>query len=333
MSTPQANLEMQQQVTPQSFADQPLTPPLPDKKPFTVAPSVLALWRQLQAHKDVGEDPWIEFQLAEGEYDQIQSELQQDDELSGFVADKIRYNYDGEKRRLVVRMPTRAHEIVIRQVEGDILKQLEKLRAGQDRKARFAQKVDSHDDAVYPGIVIEVAYSQRKDALDQLAKVYLLDSDTNIQVVVGIITPYRKDPPNATLSIWRPDISQTPNGPVIHVVKVEEAFRDDNRNPVGNGLRLRLRDFAYDELADKDMGNEDEGIDISGTKLCQYLNAAESAAKRPRQRKYLPSNATKRGRSPIPPEELRPSDEAKQAEKEERAEALADRDGDYEDEE
>ena len=34
-----------------------------------------------------------------------------------------------------------------------------------------------HDDAQYPGVIIEVAYSQKRKRLGRLAKEYVLDSD------------------------------------------------------------------------------------------------------------------------------------------------------------
>ena len=61
-----------------------------------------------------------------------------------------------------------------------------------------------HDDAQYPGIIVEVAYSQKKKILDRLAEDYLLDSDASVQVVVGLdIECGRKKTKKATFSVWR----------------------------------------------------------------------------------------------------------------------------------
>ena len=51
----------------------------------------LTLFRDIQAGRDTNQDTWIEFQLADGEYDQIESTLQQDGVLSEFVEKKIRW--------------------------------------------------------------------------------------------------------------------------------------------------------------------------------------------------------------------------------------------------
>lgn len=157
-----------------------------------------------------------------------------------------RYDYDGDKYTLVVRMPTEVHERFIDAVEDDIRSQLKAIRSGSDRKARFAQKVRParsseirfavnalsskskyepdasfrHDDAQYPGVIIEVAYSQKKSRLGRLADNYIIDSDANVQAVVCLDIEYgKKESRKATLSIWRPDVFQTPSGPELRAVE------------------------------------------------------------------------------------------------------------------
>jgi hypothetical protein len=111
-------------------------------------------------------------------------------------------------------MPTGVHEIFIAGVKDAIYTQLKLIHDGLDGAALFAQKmrparsteiyfpVDDappstkskhepdasfwHDDAQYPGVIIEVAYSQKRKRLGRLAEEYLLDSDASVQVVVGL---------------------------------------------------------------------------------------------------------------------------------------------------
>lgn len=91
MSISQVNIMLHQNVTPpSSFINQPLTPPLTDKRPFAGALRVISLFRKIQAGRDTKQGPWIEFQFAQGEYDELESTLQQDDVLWGFVKDMIR---------------------------------------------------------------------------------------------------------------------------------------------------------------------------------------------------------------------------------------------------
>ena len=145
-------------------------------------------------------------------------------------------------------MPTGVHELFIDGVEDAIRSQLKAIRSGSGREARFAQKVRParsteiefpvenappgrkskyepdasfwHDDAQYPGVVIEVAYSQKKKRLGRLAEDYLLDSDANIRIVVGLDIEYtKKGSRKATLSVWRTDLFHTPNGDELRVIQ------------------------------------------------------------------------------------------------------------------
>lgn len=91
MPISQTALIKHQNVTPPPrFIDDLLTPPSTAKKPFAEAHRVIALFKQIHAGTDAERDARTEFQLAEGEYDQIESTLQQDDVLSGYVDEKIR---------------------------------------------------------------------------------------------------------------------------------------------------------------------------------------------------------------------------------------------------
>jgi hypothetical protein len=169
------------------------------------------------------------------------------------IEDFGRYDYDGDKCRLVVRMPTGVHELFIDEVEDAIRSQLKAIRNGSGRKAHFAQKVRParsteihfatsassskskyepdasfwHDDAQYPGVIIEVAYSQKKTRLGRLAENYLLDSDASVRVVVGLDIEYsKKGSRKATLSIWRPRLFDTADGSELRAV--EEAADEVN---------------------------------------------------------------------------------------------------------
>lgn len=65
-----------------------------------------------------------------------------------------------------------------------------------------------YKDAVYPGIVIEVAHSQRKEDLRHLAQEYVLGSRGNIHCVYGIKIAYRSGK-QAWLSAWEPEVNVT----------------------------------------------------------------------------------------------------------------------------
>lgn len=138
-------------------------------------------------------------------------------------------------------MPTRLHELITLGVEDAIRSQLQAIGEGTDEAAPFVEKVRParsteilfqaenptsskrskrqpdasfwHDFAQYPGVVIEVAYSQNKRKLDRLAEDYLFDSNANIRVVIGLDIGYgEKGSRKAVFSTWRPALVSTADG-------------------------------------------------------------------------------------------------------------------------
>ncbi|KAL1591525.1 hypothetical protein SLS60_011917 [Paraconiothyrium brasiliense] len=262
-------------------------------------------------------------------------------------------------------MPTRVHELFLDGVEDAIRSELKAIREESDRIALFAQKVRParsteiqfpvedpitsskkskhepdasfwHMDAEYPGVVIEVAYSQKKRRLYRLAEKYLLDSDANIRVVVGLDIEYgEKGTRKAALSIWRPTVVQAPNGQELQVdpTGADKIFRDDQGNPVqGTELQLRLSDFASKSLVQEELGNLDKTLVITAKQLCICLSAAEAKSRRegaPR-RDALPQGVQKRKREETPPDQITSSDDARyDMEVERAAKRMAHGDPDY----
>ncbi|PVH90618.1 hypothetical protein DM02DRAFT_620927 [Periconia macrospinosa] len=263
-------------------------------------------------------------------------------------------------------MPTGVHELFIDGVEDAIRSQLKTIRSGSSEVARFAQKVRParsteiefpvgdgptsrksksepdasfwHDDAQYPGVIIEVAYSQKKKRLGQLAEDYLLDSDANVRVVVGFDIEYgKKGSRRATLSTWRTHIEHTADGDELRVVQeaADEIFRDEQGIATDHpGLQLHLSDFAYKGLVQEEMGNLNRELSISAQQLCEFLNAAELKVRQKGtlRKDPLPVGVKKRKRSETPLEEVASADEARYADEEERAaKRIAEGDSDYED--
>src|SRR5947209_5200278 len=150
-------------------------------------------------------------------------------------------------------------------VEDAIYTQLKAIRDRPDGAALFAQKVRParsieihfpvddaphstnskhepdasfwHDDAQYPGVIIEVAYSQKRERLGRLAEDYLLDSDASVRVVVGLDIEYgKKRSLKATISVWRTHVTDTDDGDELRVVQeiadeVCPALRKLSRRP------------------------------------------------------------------------------------------------------
>jgi hypothetical protein len=139
-----------------------------------------------------------------------------------------RYDYFPSTSRFILRMPTPIHESVIKSVIEELQHQLRSISLGDGQSAEFSKEVESdgsvtidfeepqfgshdpdgqfrHSEANYPGVVLEVAYSQKAKDLPYLADEYILGSDGDIRAVIGINLEY-KETNKATLSVWEPRI-------------------------------------------------------------------------------------------------------------------------------
>jgi hypothetical protein len=124
-------------------------------------------------------------------------------------------------------MPRRFHEQLALCFVTDLQRKFDLIASGTGPAATFAEKIRptnsatiefiasrdtkhspdasfTHVQAKYPGIVIEVSYSQKRQDLPLLAYDYIIGSMGNIKVVVGIDLEYTGK--KATLSVWRPQI-------------------------------------------------------------------------------------------------------------------------------
>lgn len=68
--------------------------------------------------------------------------------------------------------------------------------------------------AKWPGVIMEVAYSQQAKELPYLADDYILHSEGNVRVVVGVKLGYHKTK-KATISIWRPSYVTNKQGRLV----------------------------------------------------------------------------------------------------------------------
>ena len=67
------------------------------------------------------------------------------------------------------------------------------------------------DGAKWPGVIIELSYGQKRKDLPRLADDYIIGSDGNVKVVVGIDIEYR-GARTATISAWRPKLMVDEDG-------------------------------------------------------------------------------------------------------------------------
>jgi hypothetical protein len=295
-------------------------------------------------------------------------------DCSLFVAKVSSWDYDPESEQLQIRMPSPVHDFFVASVAGEISKQLQTIIDEGGPASKFAaqinngqssrillradnsedgQSVDSniclqrqpdaqfqHCLAAYPGVVVEVSYSQNGN-LRKLAWEYILNSNGNIKVVIGIDVKY--DGKESTVSLWRPAYVRE-EGEDLDILEVDQViksevrghlpyrkdcaricqvFRTQDGHPANKRrcLRLNLSDFGPDEISDEYEGKE---LSISYETLITLLNRAEqihqareSAAGRGIESKRP---FRKRKRSSSPAEQLRSDDEAKRRHQEAQAE-------------
>lgn len=75
-----------------------------------------------------------------------------------------------------------------------------------------------HWDAAYPGVVLEVSYSQDGRDLKKLASDYILRSNGDIKAVIGVDINYGRE---STASLWRPNYVEE-EGEEFDILEVRE---------------------------------------------------------------------------------------------------------------
>ncbi|KAF2174425.1 hypothetical protein K469DRAFT_690362 [Zopfia rhizophila CBS 207.26] len=143
-----------------------------------------------------------------------------------------------------------------------------------------------------PGLVIEVAWSQRKLDLKELANVYIRRSRGLIRTVFGVnlndiyAAMMRQHQQGikatlgkaaATFSVWRAEVDKSngSKGATAIPSVLDEVFRDEDGNPVtGADLQLSLKDFICEEIANSFEDIEDPEIVLSSESLCRHYERA-----------------------------------------------------------
>lgn len=144
------------------------------------------------------------------------------------------WDYDPSASLIRFRMPTPVHEFFAVSVANEICEHLRQIASNKNAAGEFASRIANggssrmilkdggsedtklpvypqrepdaqfqHPDALYPGVVLEISYAQRGSDLKKLARDYIMHSNGNIRVVIGIDINYG-DTEESTLSLWRP---------------------------------------------------------------------------------------------------------------------------------
>ncbi|KAG9246897.1 hypothetical protein BJ878DRAFT_532941 [Calycina marina] len=298
------------QITPpESFTSSPPTPPATEEKSV---PSISRIITEVRRHKDG-------HYLNTGEH-------------------WLRYDYFPLAELYVLRMPSSLHESLGSYITQELLRELCIIAQGRSPSAVFAGNIENsasaeisfedteygshqpdasfqHFKAQYPGVILELSSHE-----------YILGSDADIRVVIGIDVEY-KGSKKASVSIWRPHIEVNDAGErelcVVQTV-TDQLFRDDVGNLVLDSqasLQLRLEDFGTEAFA-VDFPGLTGDIQISAEQLFAFLERAEAKAKRVKNGEGLVRSVKpwvrKRRRDSTPPEQIASDREGRFAEQEQR---------------
>lgn len=194
-----------------------------------------------------------------------------------------------------------------------------------------------HRQAAYPGVVIEVSYTQSGKQVSKIAQDYILYSNGNIKVVLGV--DISREGGEAGLSVWRPQFTWSEEEQIT-VLEAQtcisnQLFRSADGSAVNETacLELKLSDFATDELVPAH--EHPIVLSIPFKRLFDLVAEAEeigrarqnSAARGVSARPVL----RKRRRTSSPEDQLRSEDEARFADLERgTTQRAADEDADFE---
>ncbi|CZR65298.1 uncharacterized protein PAC_15198 [Phialocephala subalpina] len=263
---------------------------------------------ETESHKRLKNKQLVKTTLTGLEYKQLLLRVDRDQSLRGYFNDKFRYDYTHKDNEFVIRMPKEIHEYVGEKIGVRIGSQLERFQEGafskktaelaksikprgsaeikfptrfnEDSDTKSPDKSYKHKECKYPGLVIEIAWSQEQKPLSMLADRYFQKSEGGIQTVIGVNLEYnpkigrpgRKVKP-ATFWIWHMDSSK--EGLIKAGLPKTEEFRDENKKPIdGIVLQLPLTDFVCRKIALLFPDVKDE-IRITSRELCEALADGE----------------------------------------------------------
>ncbi|OCL06478.1 hypothetical protein AOQ84DRAFT_390162 [Glonium stellatum] len=332
----------------------PPSPPTSNEKYRDPVRRILRLFQLRKAGK-LEPKPWTKIWLSPKGYQGLLQQLDKDRGLKNYVENKIRYDFDPRCCYFTIRMPTALHERFIRNICDEINSQLRRRinsavpsvtdvlqsikesgsptisladNAARSPDASFYQKKTA-----YPSVVLEISYSQKRKDLPRIAESYILDSDLNIQVVVGLDIDYKKTK-EATLSVWRARIERDKDGDIGICKTVIDAapFRTAEGEAVKPGeLVLRLNDFALMQtLGDiTEADREIPVVSIPFEVLAQLLAESEEVYEGLESKTGLKNNCPIRKRRRMSSSSLDSSEDDHTAPQSQRAQKADDADQDW----
>ncbi|KAI9768153.1 MAG: hypothetical protein M1839_004180 [Geoglossum umbratile] len=345
--------------TPPKSAEKPSPKPLSSTN-LSLSPPIqraIEIFKSIK-HGNRPDGSWVKLRLEPGDFPRLKEQLEADDDLWGYIQDKIRFDYDPDANEIVFRMNTGTHEIFTARVVEEIISRRQQAQADISRPdiAAIARDINfdahtsielrgvnsdesyghrspdaafRHNDARYPSIVIETSFSQKRKDLPRLADHYIPGSYGNIKMVIGLDIEYRNSK-RATVSVWESDMGLDEDGtPYLRAKKTvdDESFRNDDSSPASSGASLHfpISAFVNQGTAPNPLPS-DAAISIPYATLYTFLEHAERSHQKVKGLGYMiePPPGLKRVWRPSTPEEqLEDDDKARFAASEDEAERKA----------
>lgn len=303
----------------------------------------------------------------------------EDDDTAAWYRHKFRHDWDPEASTYTIRMPTPLHEIFIRSFIAELVHQIRSLAVTSPELAPVVSRIrdggspsiklhhgslvssQEEEDAGtavarcpdgtlwyethgLPSTVLEVSYSQKRKDLPYLADSYIVDSQHDIQTVIGLDIEYlstttepEKRNKLATISVWRPEMLVDDDGEDVGACKtVQDAvpFRSRDGSCSPGAFEIALAALLPVDVATEHPEVNRHVVTISHARLAEMLDQAEEMHHMIKAREGAPAANKKPGkwrkRRRTPPEELSSGAESRFAHVERAAEdKAAKEDGDW----
>ncbi|KAI9766497.1 MAG: hypothetical protein M1840_006454 [Geoglossum simile] len=187
----------------------------------------LSVQRAIEIFKSIkhGNRPggsWVKLRLEPGDFPRLKEQLEADDDLWGYIQDKIRFDYDPDAYEIVFRMHTGSSRksssiddkpisrpdiaAIARDISFDAHTDIELRGVSSDESYghRSPDAAFRCNGARYPSIIIETSFSHAW-------QITILGSYGNIKMVVGLDIEYRGSK-RATVSVWESDMGLDEDG-------------------------------------------------------------------------------------------------------------------------
>jgi hypothetical protein len=93
----------------------------------------------------------------------------------------------------------------------------EEIRDGKQKYIKREPDASfGHHRGRYPGVIVEVCYSQKSRRISHLADQYILNTDGSVNAVIALDIDY-KGSKKATMSLWRPEYITVNSGGELRV--------------------------------------------------------------------------------------------------------------------